>query len=426
MRIVIIMVAFIWFPYVTLMFFLIQEVVGWTGFSTSSERSKPKELPPDERSLYHANWALASTKNAEVSYERPAVWYSHPDIGRDRTHLTQTKRNFSSPNSDNSSRFLVVGKLGMQYEGLDGSDSVKPTYHSTADISRFLVQYTDISSVEKLEERSDDSSLDPTCPLLAWVGSFEGQDYWVVYLPTLAIQNDDDIFWAPLREFGDRLSSAVDAGIASTANGLIEFHKTHRFCSQCGSPTISAKAGSCRQCTRQNDPNCPARSVYPRIDVATIMLITSPCGQYALLGRKKSWPQGRFSTLAGFVEVGETLEDCCIRETYEESGVSVSPSSVKFVASQPWPFPRSLMVGFQGTAFKSPGHGDDNKSLPPIVVDPDEMEDVRWFEKEFVRERLSLAGSSGLTYQPTPQELEFHIPGRSSLARVLITEWAMS
>ncbi|KAL3933784.1 MAG: hypothetical protein SGARI_003627, partial [Bacillariaceae sp.] len=144
----------------------------------------------------------------------------------------------------------------------------------------------------------------------------------------------------PLREFGDVLESNEEAGILATAQGLMEFHKSHPFCSLCGGATTPAKAGASRKCT-----SCQ-RSVYPRLDVAAIMLVTSPCDQYALLGRKESWPAGRYSTLAGFCEVGETLEDCCRRETFEESGVVVDPSTVQFVASQPWPFPRSLMVGF--------------------------------------------------------------------------------
>jgi NAD+ diphosphatase len=153
------------------------------------------------------------------------------------------------------------------------------------------------------------------------------------------------------------------------------------------------------------------------MDLASIMLITSSCGNYGLLGRKKSWPKGRYSTLAGFAEVGETIEDCCIRETLEESGVIVDPTSVTFVASQPWPFPQSLMVGFRGRAYPQ------EQGLPRIEVNVDEMENVQWFSREYVRERLE-GGSSALGYNPTTKEEEFHIPGRSSLARLLITQWA--
>lgn len=182
-----------------------------------------------------------------------------------------------------------------------------------------------------------------------------------------------------------------------------------------------------------SNENC-RRSVYPRIDSATIMLVTSPCEKYALLGRKSSWPAGRFSTLAGFCEVGETLEECCQRETFEESGVVVDPASVRFDASQPWPFPRSLMVGFRARAMstvisttdvvgESKLSSPSQPLLPEIIVDTNEMEDIRWFAKEFVKERLSLSGSTALTYQPNDAEAEFSIPGKASIARYLITKW---
>mmetsp|Transcript_55052 Transcript_55052/g.133753 ORF Transcript_55052/g.133753 Transcript_55052/m.133753 type:complete len:369 (-) Transcript_55052:714-1820(-) len=318
-------------------------------------------------------------------------------------------------------------------------------------------------------------------PLLMWVGSHDDTNYWAVHLWTLD-DDDDDVnhndndndesadlssklleplapstyLCKPLREYGDTIVSSFHAGIAATANGLIEFHKSHKFCTLCGSPKIPAKLGSCRQCTNSKmmssssssstttsgsgvssegmAKTCKSRSVYPRIDVATIMLITSPCNNYALLGRKKFWPKGRFSTLAGFCEVGETLEECCIRETYEESGVHVDGSSVRFVASQPWPFPRSMMVGFHARAKHAPTtptatthtNNDSSSLLPQIVVDTNEMEDIQWFKKDFVRRGItSSAGSTALTFQPDDVESIFHIPGRSSLARVLISQWAM-
>mmetsp|Transcript_6478 Transcript_6478/g.12194 ORF Transcript_6478/g.12194 Transcript_6478/m.12194 type:complete len:275 (+) Transcript_6478:638-1462(+) len=253
----------------------------------------------------------------------------------------------------------------------------------------------------------------------------------------------DEANSAPLHEFGDRISSPEDAAIYSTANGLIEFHKSHKFCSYCGTPTLTSKAGSSRICSNHNSINsngtCPSpTSIYPRIDVASIMLITSPCENYALLGRKKSWPKGRYSTLAGFLEIGETIEQCCIRETFEESGVYVDRSSLRFIKSQPWPFPRSLMTGFRARATFDSGRdgtsheitrSSSNSSnsnghdlLPTIRFDQDEMEDVRWFHRKYVAERIT-EGSTALSYKPMGQEEEFHIPGKSSLARYLILQW---
>jgi len=218
--------------------------------------------------------------------------------------------------------------------------------------------------------------------------------------------------------------SKEDSALYATANGLVQFHQSHRHCSKCGSKTVSAKVGACRRCTGQE---CKS-SIYPRIDTAAIMLVTSPRGGgHALLGRKAAWPKGRWSTLAGFVEVGETLEECVVRETLEESGVRVNLGSVRFAASQPWPFPRSLMVGFTAQAC---GEGiefeeETPSELPAIAFDPIEMEDVRWFSREYVAARLD-GGSSSLDFEPTASEAEFHIPGKASLARILITQWAVT
>mmetsp|Transcript_55049 Transcript_55049/g.133732 ORF Transcript_55049/g.133732 Transcript_55049/m.133732 type:complete len:390 (-) Transcript_55049:714-1883(-) len=368
----------------------------------------------------------------------------------------------------------------------DDTDVTIPLYLSPSEMDLVLTSSSNLS-VQNLAELSnggvsDEKSGDVTendqtttpqqTPLLMWVGSHDDTNYWAVHLWT---DDDNDesadssskllqplarstYLCKPLREFGDTIVSSFHAGIAATANGLIEFHKAHKYCTLCGSLTIPAKLGSCRQCTNSKmmpsssssssssktnresgnsegmEKTCKSRSVYPRIDVATIMLITSPCNNYALLGRKKFWPKGRFSTLAGFCEVGETLEECCIRETYEESGVQVDESSVRFVASQPWPFPRSMMVGFHARAKHAPTtptatthtNNDSSSLLPQIVVDTNEMEDIQWFKKDFVRRGItSSAGSTALTFQPDDVESIFHIPGRSSLARVLISQWAM-
>jgi NAD+ diphosphatase len=293
---------------------------------------------------------------------------------------------------------------------------IEPLYLSVDDIQIVLSQY-EISLSDMMVPTDSTTKLF----LLAWVGSYQGNDYWVIKVPPDLGELLPLGEWKPLREFGDRLERSVDAGILATANGLVEFHKSHGFCSFCGASTITTKAGASRKCTGSG---CN-RSVYPRLDVATIMLITSPCGNYALLGRKANWPQGRYSTLAGFAEVGETLEECCRRETFEESGVVVDPSSVSFVASQPWPFPRSLMVAFQARAKEDAGEEQGLAALPTIRVDKEEMEDIQWFSREYVRERL-VGGSTALGYQPTVEEEEFHIPGRSSLARGLITKWVES
>mmetsp|Transcript_26934 Transcript_26934/g.62000 ORF Transcript_26934/g.62000 Transcript_26934/m.62000 type:complete len:452 (-) Transcript_26934:88-1443(-) len=379
-------------------------------------------------------------------------WYSDADLKRDRLSITKTLSDAIEPGldvkADDSSLPICIkdGKfvLSVEKQGMvnvsngekESHNGVNPLYFAYGE----LIQVLGANTVSSLLNNSSSDHI------LIWIGNHKGTDYWAVHIPErdkqLLIETikrctdgkiaSNDIL--PLREFGDVISTSSDAAVCATANGLIEFHRSHKFCSLCGSPTESIRAGGARRCT---DAECNSSSIYPRIDVASIMLVTSPCGEYALLGRKSFWPAGRYSTLSGFAEVGETLEECCIRETFEESGVVVDTESVRFVLSQPWPFPKSLMIGFQARAsfFSSSDAGCDeskivadpnfmgeNPSLPSIIVE-DEMESIKWFHRDYVRIRLS-GGSTSLTFEPNAQEKEFHIPGKASLARNLITRWA--
>jgi len=132
-------------------------------------------------------------------------------------------------------------------------------------------------------------------------------------------------------------------------------------------------------------------------------------GHRCLLGRKANWPAGRFSTLAGFVEFGETLEECVVREVHEESGVVVARDSIRFVASQPWLFPRSLMVGFIADAART-----------DVSVDRDELEDASWFHADHVRESIAADGGGD---GAAAGDGSFHVPSRASLARTIIEAW---
>ncbi|MEC4018343.1 NAD(+) diphosphatase [Streptomyces sp. H27-D2] len=169
---------------------------------------------------------------------------------------------------------------------------------------------------------------------------------------------------AGLREVGSLLSQR-DAGLLVHAVALENWQRLHRFCSRCGERTVIAAAGHVRRCQA-----CGAEH-YPRTDPAVIMLVTDGEDR-ALLGRQVHWPEGRFSTLAGFVEPGESIEQAVVRETAEEAGVSVG--EVEYVASQPWPFPSSLMLGFTARATSS-----------HIEVDGEEIQEARWFSREDLR-----------------------------------------
>jgi NAD+ diphosphatase len=190
-----------------------------------------------------------------------------------------------------------------------------------------------------------------------------------------------------LREAAALLPQA-EGGLAAYAAALLNWHRRHPFCSVCGHASEIDWAGFVRRC-----PRCGAHH-HPRTDPVVIMLVTR--GDEVLLGRQPSWPAGRYSALAGFVEPGESLEEAVAREVREESGVEVAEP--RYVSSQPWPFPSSLMLGF--VAAWAGGEPDAR----------DEVEDVRWFARDAVAAAAAERG---------PLEL----PPPLAIARRLIDGW---
>ncbi len=176
--------------------------------------------------------------------------------------------------------------------------------------------------------------------------------------------------FAELRQNMTRIS-ARDAELLATAKSLLGWHRSHRFCSQCGQQSQMVEAGWQRKC-----PSCGAGH-FPRTDPVVIMLVTD--GNATLLGRSPGWPEGMYSCLAGFVEPGETLEAAVRREVMEETQVKVG--KVSYLASQPWAFPSSLMFGCAGIAEST-----------QITVDPNEIEDARWVSREELMQ--AMAGES--------------------------------
>ena len=186
--------------------------------------------------------------------------------------------------------------------------------------------------------------------------------------------------------------SAEDAGLAAYAAQLRGWHRSHRFCGRCGEPTEPGEGGHVRACPR-------GHQVHPRTDPVVIMLVVDAAAGRALLGRKPEWPERRYSALAGFVEPGETLEAAVRREILEEAGVEVG--AIRYAASQPWPFPASLMLGFEADYAGGEARAADA-----------ELEAVRWFS----REELAAAAAEG---PGTPVLL----PPPLAIARHLIDTW---
>jgi NAD+ diphosphatase len=154
------------------------------------------------------------------------------------------------------------------------------------------------------------------------------------------------------------------ASLLAYARALAFWKSRHRYCGVCGAPNLPARAGHVLRCSRTG---CGTES-FPRLDPAIIVLVTDSTGERALLGRQASWAKGRYSTIAGFVEPGESLEGAVVREVEEETGVHVG--DVEYVASQPWPFPSSLMLGFRAVARSH-----------DITLRDGELEHAQWFTR---------------------------------------------
>lgn len=190
---------------------------------------------------------------------------------------------------------------------------------------------------------------------------------------------------ADLRTSGPMLTDD-DAALLACARALLLWHRDHRFCGRCGAPNEMHSGGHILRCS---SADC-GRSQFPRIDPAIIVLVDD--GPRCLLGRQASWPPNRYSTIAGFVEPGESLEDAVAREVEEETGVKVRDAG--YHSSQPWPFPSSLMLGFHAKATDT-----------TITLQDDELEDARWFSRRDILEGL------------------VKLPPRVSISFRLIEEW---
>jgi NAD+ diphosphatase len=193
-----------------------------------------------------------------------------------------------------------------------------------------------------------------------------------------------------LREAG-ALMAPAEAGLAAYVMAMLNWHRRHRFCANCGNPTDVAEAGYLRHC-----PRCGADH-FPRTDPVVIMTVESD--DRLLLGRRTGWPAGRLSVLAGFVSPGESAEEAVTREVEEESGI-VARAPV-FVASQPWPFPASLMLGFHAVSDGGEPRATDG-----------ELEEVHWHSRAAIQEAID-GGDPG-----------FQLPPPVSIARFLIDHWA--
>ena len=218
-----------------------------------------------------------------------------------------------------------------------------------------------------------------------FLGEREG-DFFFLWCSETNIGADED--YKTLREISSELSN-LEIGLAVHGQAVALWHHKSPYCGQCGLPTTPALGGSVRRCATEHE-------LYPRTDPAIIVLVKDK-NDRILLGRQGVWPEHRFSTFAGFVEAGESFEQCVVREVFEEAGVAVA--DIHYLGSQPWPFPQSLMIAFEAT-IQDPENAR---------ADGEEIVEIRWF----TRNDLYAAITEGTLL----------LPPSISVARAMIQAW---
>lgn len=219
-----------------------------------------------------------------------------------------------------------------------------------------------------------------------FLGMYDGRPAFAVHIDREQPEPFPDLGqFHDLRYLGSVLP-ADEANLVAHARALVVWHAAHRYCGRCGAPSAARAGGNVRVC---GNDHCGTQ-IFPRVDPAIIVLVSRD--ERCLLGRQPNWPEGRFSTIAGFVEPGESLEDAVAREVKEETNVRVT--HIEYHSSQPWPFPSSLMLGFTAVGASE-----------QIRLNDGELEDAQWF----TRKQLC----SGFP----------KLPYRLSIARRLVDDW---
>ncbi|MBV6633694.1 MAG: NAD(+) diphosphatase [Alphaproteobacteria bacterium] len=320
-------------------------------------------------------------------------WYSHPNL--DRLSIKRRDPQFYAerlyaPNT----RFVPVwrGKHLIERQPAEKRGEPKPVYISPQ--VDWWPEYT--ASAPILLGESPDPDGD---------GPLEPYTYFAIDLS----QIPDPKEFEPLNKLGafvdlrriGPLLNAGEAALMAYARGMITWHEKHKFCGVCGGPTALREAGFVRACL---NPDCTPEGPthhHPRTDPAVIMLVTDGADR-CLLGRGHRLPPGLHSTLAGFVEPGESLEDAVAREVMEEVGVTVT--DIRYHSSQPWPFPGSIMLGFYARATDF-----------DITLDPEEMASADWYSRDWLKEN-----GADFDVENPP---EFSVPREDSIARRLLDDW---
>lgn len=286
---------------------------------------------------------------------------------------------------------MSIGTMTFAGAGLDRADHIRADADKLAELMDWRARLLRLDGLDPLI--TPDGTLDwgtladaDAASEVVFLGLLGGKGCFAEVSPKLlgSVAPANPRLWAAMSSL-----SPEELAIYGTARSLVDWHARHRYCARCGNPTVLAKGGWQRSCTNEV---CKAEH-FPRVDPVTIMLVEHE-GQL-LLGRQPRFPPRRFSTLAGFVEPGESIEEAVAREVMEEAGVAVR--DVSYVGSQPWPFPSSLMIGCHAHALGA-----------ELTVDHTELEEADWFTRAEVA--AAMAGDEdGRFIAPPPQAIAHHL-----------------
>jgi len=266
--------------------------------------------------------------------------------------------------------------------------------HLRGDLAALAEMWQRAKIIELIDDqfRIKDESLDYVSPETEGDRFFLGLDkagapYFVAYRKGFVESTSDE--FQSLRTIGKKLAD-LEIGAAVHALALAQWHESHQRCAKCGGATVIGMAGAIRKCSA-----CSAEH-HPRTDPAVIVLVKDESDRI-LLGRQKVWPEKRFSTFAGFVEPGESFESTVLREVAEECGGQVI--SMKYLGSQPWPFPASIMIAYEAV-ISNPG---------TTKADGEEIEEIIWLDRELLKAKVA--------------SQELLLPPAISVARAMINSW---
>jgi NAD+ diphosphatase len=362
------------------------------------------ELTIEAMQIANPSLAATTTEEAVQSKERDNLYLDRS------SHLRNDKEVMQELYNRPDAQHVIIRGTSEVMFASDAQLHLPTLDHIHSDTSLEAMFGSDSKKREALENRT----------FLGRLGD-EQTPLFTLFLPentTTTNETSSSPYFANTRSRAPMLSP-LDNEIALTASAYVNWKNSHRYCSKCGSPIDYVQGGTCAKCIN-------GHMSWPRQDPSIIVLVTNADSTHALLARSPRHPSYLYTALAGFVEPGENMESAVAREVHEEVGVNVNPQSISYISSQAWPFPQSCMIGFHAQTH----HSAD--SLPSITIDPKELVDARWFEKEEVYQAARDTDMMGAVLDRQVVETQrangkwtgsLLVPSKGVLARTLVDSW---